>query len=262
MNKKGIISTTILVILTIALTASGMFIFYNAKNEVGLKLEGPFTLLNMNTGKEIIENYAYENWKIAIIEKYDEKIMQEKYIGDCDKINGKKIFCSVNKNVKDSIGSLAIENFYKHFNENFDDLKKSFKKWDIKLLINRNKITFPYSGDSNEYKIKIENVTLSHIKMKSEQVLEKYFKHTFDVEKTFKLDEVGLLSFDKIFEKIEECKTKQDFKTCLEFDSFDVSIDERETGDIKYYDTTLTSKNKFLIDGKFKKIKLNFIVQK
>lgn len=261
MNRKGDLAITLFVILTMALVASSTMVFYMKEKDINNKLtnqiKSPTAVFNLYAQRDIISFYVYSVLRKSAIDSYNKIVIESTYIDNsCQNIGGRKVFCMVNSELA-KIQSFDVQ---KGFSNDFkmQEIKDRLKEHETNLELKSENIAFRQEQD--KFKILIKDINLSFTKLRPDNTLDIYLKHTFDIEQAITLDEIGLSSFDKILRKINECKITSDFKACLKFDNFDASTSELEIDGRKYYNITLISKDKFFIDNSLKEIKINFIV--
>jgi hypothetical protein len=85
------------------------------------------------------------------------------------------------------------------------------------------------------------------------------YSATYNFEPSFSLSlsELNLNSFQEIWQKVNECKTKEDIITCMKgIENFD--IDGRKSDNKIFFD--LKSKKEFFIDNSYKNIEIKFSI--
>jgi len=257
-GKKGDVSITLLVMMTIGISIASLLIFFLSEKNLISEFENPGVVLNVYAEREILDLYAYDVLRQNVIEYYNELAGSRGFISEkpiCDEFNGIRVFCSIDANLKSNFENNIKIRFLEKFK--LDELKKRYKEEniDMELGLDKTKVRF-----DNELELKIENITFVYSKagdIGSKIII----RHNFDVVQEVKFDDIGLASFENIYNKINECNGSN-FKECFKFDTFDVSIEDESHNGQEFYKIRMTSKASFWLNNNFKKIEILFLARK
>ena len=258
-NKKGSVAITIFVLLTLALTVSTLIMLYVADKGIKEKLKSPLPVSNLYAEKEVLEFYAYDVSRQAIIEGYNEIAKAGEYsegMPACEEIEGKLVFCKVKSGLKNNFETKVKQKFLTNFN--LSGVKEKFREKGIEMGLDISKAKIKLEDN---FKLEIENITFVFIQLAGTGEREIVIRHTFDISQEIALKDLGLLMFEDIYAKAEECK-KQDFKACMKFDDFATEIKEKEYNKKNFYETRMSSKSNFLFGNEFQPIEILFLINR
>jgi len=254
-GKKGDVSVTLLVMMTVGISIASLLIFYLSEKTIISELESPRPVLNVYAERELLGFYAYDVARQSVIESYNELAGSRGFISEtpiCEEFSGIRVFCSPDTNLKSNLENNARIRFFQKFK--IDELKKRYREENIDIELGLDKINI---GLENSFKLKIKNITFVYSEADNKIII----RHNFDVSQEIKFDEIGLASFEEIYNKINECRSKN-FKECFKLENFDVNIEEESYSGQGFYKIKMTSKASFWLNNEFKKIEILFLARK
>jgi len=253
-SRRADISIVLLVILTLVLVISSLFIFVNSSSAVEAEIYDVKFIDQFYLRQNLAEFYVSESVKKAFIKTY------LGFVSD-----SKSIYYYLNnpKETPQNSGNFEFANLHSKLNENFENkfrenFQTEFKKYNFnegyveEYLRELN--NFVEQGSFNVSLSKgILKMTINDFMIKDafEKIKIEYFS---GISAEFNLTKLGLHDFDKVYEIKEKCKADENLKNCFEIGltNFNVEVNENNL-------VTLKSKKDFLIDNDFKKIEFSFI---
>lgn len=253
-NKRADISIVLLVILTLVLTISSLFIFVNSSSAVEAEIYNVKFIDQFYLRQNLAEFYVSESMKKALVQTYNEFVSDSK---------GIYYYLNNPKETPQNSGNFEFNELHDKLNENFksklrENFQIEFKKYNFnegyveEYLRELNSLVEQGSFDVSANK-EILKITVNDFMIKDS--FEKIkIEYSPEIKLEFNLTKLGLHDFDKVYEIKEKCKTDENLKNCFESGliNFNVGVNENNL-------VTLKSKKDFLIDNDFKKIVFSFI---
>lgn len=252
MNKRGSIEIVLLVVLVLLVTSATLFSFVTNSDKVGTKISDT-NLESVSLKKNLAEFYLVRAGENAIVKTYKEFVDDGSYI---------------NNPIRNSEGEVEFGELHIKLNENFRDkflenFKAEFGGYDFERDYLKNLKEIVVGEDlhvSLEKDILIMIIDGFEVRSAFKDINVTY---TPRLSLTFGLREIGLHSFDEIYEVKEECKTEENVIECYgSLANFETTIVEKEksTGG-EYSLVTCTTKKSFLIDGGFNNLGFSFVMK-
>jgi hypothetical protein len=254
-GKKGDVSVTLLVMMTVGISIASLLIFYLSENKIISELQSPRPVLNIYAERELLGFYAYDVLRQSVIESYNELAGSRGFISEtpiCEEFDGARVFCSPDTNLKSNLENNARIRFFQKFKP--EELKKRYKEENIDIELGLDKINIKLG---NSFKLEIKNITFVYSQADSKIIV----RHNFDISQEIKFDEIGMASFEEIYKKINECKALE-FRACFKLDNFDVDIEEESYSGQGFYNIKMVSKANFFLNNELKPIEIAFLARK
>lgn len=233
-NRKAStpIAITIMVFLILALTSSSLWLFASSTGKVKLQVSKQNFVDELIYGENLESFYISQEGEGAIIKSYKEIAAEGKY-GVLS--NQGVVFGELSKNLNLNMEKSFRKNFKKDMGKAVEDFEISF------------------DGDNFLFETRmLFEISKEKIKATYNSIL----------TNEFNLRNLGLESFQKIYETKEKCigKSVEETKSCYGEDlkNFEVGVQMVSDLDERFI-VTLISKKEFFVDGNFEKISFSFI---
>ncbi|MEM3091838.1 MAG: hypothetical protein QXD05_01770 [Candidatus Pacearchaeota archaeon] len=254
-NKKADLSIVLLVFLVLITAMFSLFIFTTKSQSINVKISNIGITNKIYEKENLAKFYVKEVAMESIIKSYKEISFNGEFVDEPTFDLEKNVrFTKLRNNLNEDFGKKFNENFKKKIGSyTFDEdyLNK------IKAQVSQDK--FSYFFDGEKLSLNISNLNIK------ESSKDMNISFDFNLSFVFILEDLGLESYDKIYQIKEICKTKltiPSIEDCFRSNlkNFEVTVVEKKGFDNqKYFVVNLTTKKSFLIDEIFENIKLNFI---
>jgi hypothetical protein len=254
-NRKGDVAITILVMLVLALAVSTLVILYLADKKLKDELKSPEPVLNLYAEKEIVTLYFHDTLRQSIAESYENIATIPSYITPvCELAGGKKVFCGISLDWKENLETETRIKFLQKLDIN--SLKARLREKGIEIEVSASEVEISFG---NNFMIKTKNITLVFNQKAESGKKEIIIRHVFNISDEISLESIGLVDFNAVYAKANECKPLN-FKDCFKIENFDAVIDDKKISDKDYYEVKMASKQKFFLDNQLKAIELSFLI--
>lgn len=279
-NKKANLAVTLLVIMTIVIVVLTLFVFLTGQEKI-VKRISYSSILGIVYGKEKVIRYGIDRaLETYLIKHYSDAVKNKEYIDSS--CSGE--FCKVSENVEEQL-RIKIKNDFKNNIQYFlEDDRDEHGPFDLLIdrYINKGSFEILLQGNILGFEIRAANpFRIQGRVYEDERVVTARFAWVLfpiawedipfsvmqssslaDIDVKVDLIDLGLLSFQDVFEKAKECisKPEQEIQNCMnqELGIFDSKLEKSGDG----YNIELETKKHFLIDNDFQKIKFNFFMRK
>ncbi|MEJ2267628.1 MAG: hypothetical protein P8X70_00955 [Nanoarchaeota archaeon] len=235
-SKKAQIEIILLVILILFLVSTTIFSFITNSSKIETTISNSNLVRNIYSKENSIEFYIVQEGKHAIVKTYDFFVRNNKFAD-----SNTKEFAELSQNLRDD--------FILEFRENFRQSFQDYSGEDIKNLKD-----LVLQGNFNvDFE---ENIILKIDNLEEKDFSKRMnigFFPKFNLE--FDFSDMGLHSFDEVYEVKEKCKNSIESECYNDLFNFNVEIEEKESGNLVKFE----SKKEFLIGDEIRKIDFDFI---
>ncbi|MCF7910135.1 hypothetical protein K9L16_00490 [Candidatus Pacearchaeota archaeon] len=260
MNKKADLPTLVFVLMTLAVSITILFGFLSNSSKISGQIIDVKLIDTLDVKESIIKNNFETSFERALAQTYKEIIENQEYISAPVKIN--------------SEGYYEFKELDEGLDKKFLDLLKiNFRQDYINCFFNENylqnlkHVIFKNNNFSLEKKQEVFYLKLDKFNF---SLNTRNYNITYFPELSFEksLNEIGLHGFDEIYNYKQKCSNLESVSSrriCYQSNDgdvdkyFNVKISELSNSAGKYILISLESKREFLINGKFEKIKIEFI---
>lgn len=255
-SKKGSISIVTLVVLVLFITGLALFTFNSVNNKLFSKVSDSFEVQDVLIQEKEISFFAKRFLEESLVESYLNITKEGSFILNPSNLEVSKenLDLILNEEVRNSFVTNSGLSLMEGYNGVLSERKRE--------------IEFSYS--ENKASLLLKDVELEN--RKDGDILLKV-KYETEIEVETSLKEVGLESFERIFEVKEECKSVNilsenanaitELQECFD-ENLRYFVSNAERKDVTEEDSEgymfikLESKNKILSKNKFEKISLDF----
>jgi hypothetical protein len=236
-------------LLTLAVSVIALFLLAVSGGAIAAEFLTSVDALEIYNHQDVLEIYASEVLKTAVIETYDEISDDKSYISDSPVciIGNEKTFCELNKNLNTEFLEKAKIKFFDNFD--IEEIKTTFKEKKIDVVINPKDISLAFN---DAFELQIENVTFILTKTNPAEEADFISRYKFNIKKKIDFEDVKLDSFETIHKEALDCSSESvdKFDSCFDSDNFNLNVNEKTITDQDFYEVNLVSKEEFFIKSK------------
>ena len=268
-NKRGDISVTLLVFMSLFLAGFTLISFVNNKANIDASIGNPLFIEKSYLQESQINFYLKQAGERALAKSYYDMANEGSFGEKIDSGTSLKNFD------EESFDNLLKDRFITNFKsevERYDFKAPVLQKF--KQNIEENKFDLTVKGESVSLEVKDTQIIGNLVIKKNERIWVWLVVPTlYDEEKIpaligviyrpkimqiFRFNHIGLTGFGELYSYSQECLKEKEFENCLsgKLTNYHVKVSEQN----KEKAVSIESKDSFFIDRELKKISVNFVI--